>query len=283
VSDSGRFSGDILATSRRHVRPRATDRPALDRPQLQPAVRAPHRRQPALSEGGLAGTRGGRDTRGHARPLRDAVERPRPRRRARVPEDRGRRGRHLGGQADDKLGRLHPGSLQKAACGFANRDGGYVIVGAGRDAATGAALRALDEPQWFSQRAVGVAMALASVGRKTDDIGSRLFVESFRDAMGQGLTRFFRAADPMRSRSYVAPARETSILIGTLLGTTVLGEGDTHRRNRDPARRHRPRHRLADRRGVAVGPAEDSRPAPLATVNGCAACSCRVCSCAAWR
>jgi drug/metabolite transporter (DMT)-like permease len=30
--------------------------------------------------------------------------------------------------------------------------------------------------------------------------------------------------------SYVAPARETSFLIGTLLGTTVLGEGDTRRR-----------------------------------------------------
>jgi drug/metabolite transporter (DMT)-like permease len=30
--------------------------------------------------------------------------------------------------------------------------------------------------------------------------------------------------------SYVAPARETSILIGTLLGATVLGEGDSRRR-----------------------------------------------------
>jgi len=30
--------------------------------------------------------------------------------------------------------------------------------------------------------------------------------------------------------SYVAPARETSILLGTLLGTTVLAEGDTTRR-----------------------------------------------------
>ena len=30
--------------------------------------------------------------------------------------------------------------------------------------------------------------------------------------------------------TYVAPARETSILIGTLLGTTVLAEGDTLRR-----------------------------------------------------
>jgi uncharacterized membrane protein len=30
--------------------------------------------------------------------------------------------------------------------------------------------------------------------------------------------------------SVVAPARETSILIGTLLGTTVLAEGDTRRR-----------------------------------------------------
>ena len=30
--------------------------------------------------------------------------------------------------------------------------------------------------------------------------------------------------------TYVAPARETSILIGTLLGTTVLAEGDGTRR-----------------------------------------------------
>ena len=43
--------------------------------------------------------------------------------------------------------------------------------------------------------------------------------------------------------SAVAPARETSILIGTLLGTTVLGEGDAapadDLRRRGPARRHR--------------------------------------------
>jgi hypothetical protein len=41
-------------------------------------------------------------------------------------------------------------------------------------------------------------------------------------------------ADPLRARprsvTYVAPARETSILIGTLLGTTALAEGDTLRR-----------------------------------------------------
>ena len=30
--------------------------------------------------------------------------------------------------------------------------------------------------------------------------------------------------------SYVAPARETSILFGTLLGITVLGEGEIRRR-----------------------------------------------------
>ena len=43
--------------------------------------------------------------------------------------------------------------------------------------------------------------------------------------------------------SYVAPARETSILIGTLLGTTVLAEGDRDAadagRGRDPGGRHR--------------------------------------------
>jgi hypothetical protein len=78
--------------------------------------------------------------------------------------------------------------------------GGQQARGRAEHFANRAALRALDEPQWFSQRAVGVAVALASVARKTDDIGSRLFVESLRDAMGEGLTRFYRAADPMRSR-----------------------------------------------------------------------------------
>jgi predicted HTH transcriptional regulator len=38
---------------------------------------------------------------------------------------------------DEKRGRLHADSLRKAACGFANRDGGYVIVGAKRDADSG--------------------------------------------------------------------------------------------------------------------------------------------------
>jgi hypothetical protein len=204
-------------------------------------------------------------------------------------------------KADDKRGRLHPDSLRKAACGLANRDGGYIIVGAKRDAETGewklpgitkpdnepalwlgkvlrglrptprfelrawpldddriaavvwiepvdeppcmtpqgqvyervsgetlpvtdparldalfrggqqargraehfanrAARRALDAPEWFNERAVGIAVALASVGRQTDDISSRLFVESFRDAMGEALKRFFSAADLLRGR-----------------------------------------------------------------------------------
>jgi hypothetical protein len=215
--------------------------------------------------------------------------------------DAGEEGVTWEAKADDKRGKLHPESLRKAACGFANRDGGYIIVGAKRDAETGewtlpgirrpaeepelwigqvlralrptpraaphawplddgriaavvwiepvdeppcmtpqgqvyervsgatvpvtdparldalfrggqqararaeyfanrAASRALDEPRWFSQRAVGVAVALASVGRQNDDIASRLFVASFRDAMGDALTQLFRTADPVRGR-----------------------------------------------------------------------------------
>ena len=40
-------------------------------------------------------------------------------------------------KADDRRGHLRPDSLRKAACGFANRDGGYILVGARRDAETG--------------------------------------------------------------------------------------------------------------------------------------------------
>jgi drug/metabolite transporter (DMT)-like permease len=58
---------------------------------------------------------------------------------------------------------------------------------------------------------------------------------SRRQALGVGLLSplayilvlFALARAPV---SYVAPARETSILIGTALGTTVLAEGDARRR-----------------------------------------------------
>jgi drug/metabolite transporter (DMT)-like permease len=63
----------------------------------------------------------------------------------------------------------------------------------------------------------------------------RAWTSSRRQAAGVGvlsplayvLILFALARAPI---SYVAPARETSILIGVLLGATVLGEGDTRRR-----------------------------------------------------
>lgn len=54
-----------------------------------------------------------------------------------------------------------------------------------------AATRALDVPGWESTRAVGVSVALASIGRDTDDIASRLFVPSLRKAIVEALWRFF--------------------------------------------------------------------------------------------
>ncbi len=204
-------------------------------------------------------------------------------------------------KADDQRGKLHPNSLRKAACGLANRLGGYILVGAKRDHeteqwslpgitrpdrepelwvgrvlrdlrpvpdfvpklwtvdgdriagvvwvapvneppcmtpqgqvyervssetlpvtdparldalfrggqqargraehfATRAAHRALDTTPWFSERAVGVAVALAPVARRTDDIGSLLFVRSFRDELEEKLRLYSLKANPMRSR-----------------------------------------------------------------------------------
>ena len=64
---------------------------------------------------------------------------------------------------------------------------------------------------------------------------SRVWSSSRRNALGVGLLSplayvlvlYALARAPV---TYVAPARETSILIGTLLGTTVLAEGDRRRR-----------------------------------------------------
>ena len=60
--------------------------------------------------------------------------------------------------------------------------------------------------------------------------------------------------------SSVAPARESSILIGTLLGAVVLGEGDTRRRviaaSGDADRHHRARPRLS---GLSGAPRTRSR------------------------
>lgn len=53
-----------------------------------------------------------------------------------------------------------------------------------------AAERALDAPRWQDDVSVAIAVALASVGRTTDDISSRLFVPSFRDALTAAVERF---------------------------------------------------------------------------------------------
>jgi hypothetical protein len=50
-----------------------------------------------------------------------------------------------------------------------------------------AADRALDAPEWRSERALGIAVALAAVGRETDDISSRLFTRSFRSEVAQAV------------------------------------------------------------------------------------------------
>lgn len=54
--------------------------------------------------------------------------------------------------------------------------------------ASHAAGLALDYGEWVDQRAVGISIGLATVGRETDDISPRLFVPSFqqllRDALG---------------------------------------------------------------------------------------------------
>lgn len=204
-------------------------------------------------------------------------------------------------KSDDARGRLRPDSIRKAACGLANRIGGYLLIGArwskettrwelpgiappddepelwigkvlrglnptprfepkvwrldddrvvaivwiepvdappcmtpqgqvyervsgdtlpvrdpallaalfrrGRQAqaraeksADAAAARALEAPRWYWQRAVGISIALAPVGRETDDISARLFVPSFREAIVQSLWRFFQSGHPLRRR-----------------------------------------------------------------------------------
>ena len=80
--------------------------------------------------------------------------------------------------------------------------GGQQARGRAEHFANRAAHRSLDAPTWKNDRSVGIAFALSSVARQTDDIASQLFVESFRDALGQALEQFVRIADP--SRGYPA-------------------------------------------------------------------------------
>lgn len=59
-----------------------------------------------------------------------------------------------------------------------------------------AARRALDAAEWRAERAVGITVALASVGRETDDIASRLFTPSFRTEVVQAATDRLVALHP---------------------------------------------------------------------------------------
>ena len=78
-------------------------------------------------------------------------------------------------------------------------------------------------------------LVVGGLGRAPSAALRRAWQTSRRQALGVALLSplayvlvlFALARAPV---SYVAPARETSILIGTLLGTTVLAEGDTRRR-----------------------------------------------------
>jgi hypothetical protein len=59
-----------------------------------------------------------------------------------------------------------------------------------------AASRATRLTDWEDERAVAVALALAPIGRETDDIGGRLFTRSFRDALVKAAWRFWDNSPP---------------------------------------------------------------------------------------
>jgi len=86
---------------------------------------------------------------------------------------------------------------------------------------------------WGTNLTVALILAPWVLHRQADL--ARVWSASRRNALGVGLLSplayvlvlYALARAPV---TYVAPARETSILIGTLLGTTVLAEGDGTRR-----------------------------------------------------
>jgi hypothetical protein len=59
-----------------------------------------------------------------------------------------------------------------------------------------AARRALDAPSWKRERSIGIAIGLASVGRETDDISSRLFVKATREAIAASAWTFWSGGQP---------------------------------------------------------------------------------------
>jgi hypothetical protein len=52
-----------------------------------------------------------------------------------------------------------------------------------------AATRALDASGWRFQSSIALSVSLAPIGRETDDISSRLFVQSTRKAMAEATGR----------------------------------------------------------------------------------------------
>lgn len=56
-----------------------------------------------------------------------------------------------------------------------------------------AAQRALDAIRWKFERTAGLSIAVAPIGRETDDIGSRLFTPEFTGALVKSLWAFFQS------------------------------------------------------------------------------------------
>ena len=86
---------------------------------------------------------------------------------------------------------------------------------------------------WGTNLTVALILAPWVLYRQADL--ARVWSASRRNAVGVGLLSplayvLVLYALTRAPVTYVAPARETSILIGTLLGTTVLAEGDGTRR-----------------------------------------------------
>ncbi len=50
-----------------------------------------------------------------------------------------------------------------------------------------AAERAIELPDWIPERSVSLCVGLASVGRETEDISSRLFTEATHDQLAKGI------------------------------------------------------------------------------------------------
>lgn len=91
-----------------------------------------------------------------------------------------------------------------------------------------AAERAIALPDWPTQHSLSMAVGLASVGRETDDISSRLFTESTHDAIVKSIWELLDGIQPegldvsQRQDTYTAiadsPANNHYDVDGTLMG-----------------------------------------------------------------